>query len=828
MKNKSLLNIALLLSLTFSFAQSGSIKGTLTDNTQTPLLGVNIIIKNSIQGAQSNENGNFEITKLTNGNYTLSLSYLGFKTKEILFAITNNETKDLGSIILYEGNELLTEVVVVGDRKNKFSRKKTAYVSKLPLKDLENSQVYSTVTSELLESQVVTNFDDALKNATGVDKRWEATGRSGDGTGYYSIRGFSAQPGIVDGVLGYTFSAIDPSYIERIEVLKGPSATLFGSTITSLGGLINVVTKKPYEGFGGSISYTGGSFGTHRVSADINTALGSKNAPYFRLNTSYLTQDSFQDAGFKNTFFVAPSLSYRVNNRLNISAGIEYSKTKQTNPAMLFVRRGYPVVAKNIDELGLDRNKSFTTDDVFLTIPTFSTRAIADYKISDTWTSQTVFASSKTETKGYYQYLIEGASVAFLASPDPATQGFANLLLQQNIFTRIIDKRDSEASTVNIQQNFIGDFKIGKVRNRMVIGLDYVNKSLDTNNKFSNPALPGFPYFDAFFLPNGDVFPTPFTPTGTYDITRAQLDPVFDQITAVPINTGAQTFAAYISDVVNITPKLTAMLGLRLDHFDQDGNEDTSLDDYTKTTISPKFGVVYQTIPNKLSLFGNYQTGFINSNPDINITTGVVTTFQPQKAKQFEGGIKTNFFSGRINAGLSYYNIVVNNRNTLNPSEPFGARAILDEIISKGVEFELNANPINGLNIRGSIAYNNTEVTKTKIAALQGTRPEESGPQTIYNLWTDYKFIEGSALNGFGIGAGLDGASKYYTINNAVSGKFELPDYTVFNATIYYNTKKFRVGIKANNLSNKEYYKGWSTINPQAQRTFLANVVYKF
>jgi len=827
MKNICTLAV-ILISFSFSFAQNGKLKGRIIDNAKAPLLGVNALIKNSKLGMQTDENGAFEIANITNGSYVLIVSYLGFKTKEIPFRIEGNQTKELSEIVLYEGNELLTEVVVMGDRKNKFSRKKTAYVSKLPLKDLENSQVYSTVTSELLESQIVTNFDDALKNATGVDKRWEATGRSGDGTGYYSIRGFSAQPGIVDGVLGYTFSAIDPSYIERIEVLKGPSATLFGSTITSLGGLINVVTKKPYEGFGGSISYTGGSFGTHRVSADINTSLGKRNAPYFRLNASHLTQDSFQDAGFKNTTFVAPSLSYRVNNRLNLSVGIEYSKTKQTNPAMLFVRRGYPLVAKNIEELGLDRNKSFTTNDVFLTIPTFSTRAIADYKISDKWTSQTIFASSKTETKGYYQYLIEGAAVAFLASPDPNTLAFANQLLQQNIFTRIIDKRDSEANTVNLQQNFIGDFNIGEVRNRMVIGLDYVSKSLDTRNKFSHPALPGFPYFDAFILPNGDVFPTPFTPTGTYAITRAQLDPVFDQIAAVPISTTAQTFAAYVSDVVNISPSLTAMFGLRLDYFDQDGSKATSLDDYTKTTFSPKFGVVYQVIQNKLSLFGNYQTGFINSDPDVNATTGAVTTFQPQKAKQFEAGFKSNLFNGRLNAGLSYYNIVVKDRNTLNPSEPFGSRAILDEIVSKGVEFELNANPVHGLNIRGSVAYNSTEVTETTIVALLGTRPEESGPETLYNFWADYKFDKGTALKGFGVGGGFDGASKYYTIDNAVSGKFELPSYTVFKASVYYDAKKFRVGIKANNLFDEIYYKGWSTINPQAPRSFLGTVQYKF
>ncbi len=810
-------------------SQNSTLLGTVTDVNNTPLLGVNIVVTNTNNGTQTNFNGEFKISGLQEGSHSLKISYVGYKTKEIFLNIVSRETKNIGKIQLYEGNEILQEVIVHGDRKNKFSRKKTAYVSKLPLKDLENSQMYTTVTSELLESQVVVNFDDALKNATGVDKRWEATGRSGDGTGYYSIRGFSAQPGIVDGILGYTFSAIDPSYIERIEVLKGPSATLFGSTITSLGGLINVVTKKPYEGFGGSVSYTGGSFGTHRISVDVNTPLGNKNAPYFRLNTSYLTKDSFQDAGFKNTFFIAPSLSYRVNNRLNISIGIEYSKTEQTNPLMLFLRRGYPMVSKNLSELGYNRNKSFTSNDLVLEVPTYTTRAIGDYKISDEWTSQTIFASSKTETKGYYQYLVEGASAAFLASPDPNVQAFATQMLQQDIFTRIIDKRDSEASTINVQQNFIGDFKIGKARNRVVIGLDYVNKTLDTNNKFGNPGLPGFPYFDSFLLPNGDVLPTPFTPNGTYEITKTQLDPIFGQIPAVNIETKSQTFAAYISDVINVTPNLTTMIGLRLDYFDQDGNKAVSQDDYTKTTFSPKFGLVYQPIQNKLSLFANYQTGFINQNSVIN-PDGTVQTFEPQKAKQIEGGFKTNFFNGRLNAGLSYYNIKVNNRGTADPNSPFGGHAILDEIVSQGIEIEINASPVNGLNIRGSFAYNDSEITKTNAStvAVQGRRPEEAGPKTLYNFWTDYKFDEGTIFKNFGIGAGFDGASKYNAFDNAVSGEFELPSYTIFNATLYYDAKKFRVGVKANNVLDEEYYKGWSTINPQMPRSFLGTLTVKF
>ena len=154
-------------------------------------------------------------------------------------------------------------------------------MSKLPLKDIENTQVYSTITNEILKSQVVIDFDDALKNATGVEQLWTSTGRGGDGAGYYSLRGFSVQPQLVNGMPGLTNGTINVANIEHIEVLKGPSATLFGNAVSSYGGLINVVTKKPYLGTGGEFSFSSGTNGLRQIVGDINTAINKENNIFF-------------------------------------------------------------------------------------------------------------------------------------------------------------------------------------------------------------------------------------------------------------------------------------------------------------------------------------------------------------------------------------------------------------------------------------------------------------------------------------------------------------------------------------------------------------------
>lgn len=784
------LTIILFLTLNFfGFSQSGTIKGEVQDSNNNQLFAVNISVKNTISGAQTNESGAFEITNIKQGNYILAISYLGYKSKEIPFVLSKNETIDLGIIILYEGNEILDEVVINGNRTNKFSRKKTAYVSKLPLKDIENTQVYSTITNELLKSQVVTNFDDALKNAVGVENLWTSTGRGGDGAGYYSLRGFSVQPKLVNGLPGLTNGTINAANIERIEVVKGPSATLFGNAVTSYGGLINVVTKKPYVGNGGELSFTSGSYGFNQITGDFNTALDKESNIYFRLNTSYSKGQSFQDAGFSESFFVAPSLSYKVNNKLSFSFYGEITQAEQTNPTFLFLNRAAPSVATNLDELAYNNKNSFTSNDLTLQNPTQNYRVEMDYKLSDAWQSQTLLSKSSTSTKGYYTYLYD-----FGGTPDIT-------------FSRYLNKQNANTQTTDIQQNFIGNFNLLGLRNRMVVGVDYLNTTITDNGT-------GYVYY-------GSV-----TPDGTeeagYPLSTAGVDAALQSAGVNNSKSEYSIFSVYASDVLNLTKSLSAMVGLRLDRFDNKT--------YDQTTFSPKFGLLYQPILDKLSIFGNYQNGFTNVAPqlvgDVNAGPQTLKTFDPEQANQLEFGVKTNLFNNRLNATISYYNIKVKDKLMTDPDSPFN-KIQGGEVESKGFEVEINANPVNGLNIRAGYSNNDSEVIKTDNANIINTRPLEAGPKTLYNFWTNYEFQDGS-LEGFGFGLGVNGSSERFAINYANTGEFILPSYAIANTSVFYSADKYTISLKLNNVFNKAYYKGWSTINPQAPRTLLANVTYRF
>ncbi|MFV0522629.1 MAG: TonB-dependent siderophore receptor [Mangrovibacterium sp.] len=798
--------ILLLLLFGNAFFVQAQICGRVLDNLKDALAGVNVMVKNTTIGVLTNADGIFKITYSSNEPFTLEVSNLGYNTREI--KVDPGSTVDVGDIILLEGNELLSEVVITHERANKFSRKETAYVAKLPLKDIDNTQVYSTITNELLESQVITNFDDAMKNAVGMKSLWESTGRGGDGAGYYSLRGFSLQPQLVNGLPGLTNGTINPANIERIEVLKGPSATLFGTGVSSYGGLINVVTKKPYIGQGGELSYTGGSFGFNQIVMDVNTNVGENDKIYLRINTAYTTQQSFQDAGFKKTFFIAPSLTYRANNRLSFSFYGEITQAEQTNPTFLFLNRSNPLKINSIDELHYNKELSFTSNDLSLKNPTQNYRGEMMYKLSDKWQLQTLLSSSSTSTTGYYTYL------------------FDYNIFKDITFTRMMNKQNANTYTNDIQQNFIGNFNIGNVNNKMLLGLDYY--STTSADYGSGYVRFGYVKADGSAVPDNPL--TIFEDESKkVPLSSAAADAALAETSTNNLKARTNTYSAYMSDVVSLSKKFIVMAGLRLDYFDNIGDVTSDEDNYEQVALSPKFGIIYQPINDKLSFFTNYQNSYNNYAPrtvsDVDGSNQHIKNFKPERANQFEGGVKTNLYDGRLNVTISYYDILVSNTVMTDPNNM--NNTIQDgETSSQGLEFELNANPLPGLDVHGGYSYNNSNVESGN-AEVNGTRPLEAGPKHVYNMWANYQLMQGRA-RGFGIGFGFDGSGEQYVINYASTGDLMFPAYAVFNGSIFYQSNKYRISFKANNLFDKDYYTGWSTINPQAPRNFAINLTYSF
>lgn len=779
----------------------GTIKGRVLSSDSLPAAYVPVGLKGTTLGTSTDANGNYEL-KAPVGNHTLSIQFVGHESEEKAIEVKEGETTQVEDFSLRENSKELQEVVVEG-RKNKFADKESEYVSRLPLKDLENPQVYNVVSSKLMKEQVVTSFDDAVKNAPGLNKLWSSTGRGSDGAGYYSLRGFSVQANMINGIAGVTNGGLDPANMEKIEVIKGPSGTLFGSSLVSFGGLINIVTKKPYEKLGGEVSYTGGSYGLTRVTADVNTPINKEKTALFRLNTAYHYEGTFQDVGFKRSIFVAPSLSYKVNKRMSLLFNAEYFNSEGTNPLSVFLNRSRKLIATTPDELNFNFKRSYTSNDLTIKNPNFNLYGQMSYKLSDKWTAQTNVARSMKKSDGYYSY------VMYLQPTN------------DTLMTRYISDQNSVTTTTDVQQNFIGDFKIAGLRNRLVLGVDY----LQTQTLNNSTAYIAFDNIN----------------------TSNKKDPRYGQMTqqAVDAKLGANTnptrttatndvYSAYVSNVLNITDHFLAMASVRIDHFRTRGTYnhklDTTTGKYDQTSLSPKFGLVYQVVKDKVSLFANYMNGFQNVAPVTQPLSDVSGTFKPQQANQLEGGLKLDVIQHKLSMTASYYDIQVSNMTRPDVLERDGKVyniTVQDGTQrSSGFEVDVVANPVSGLNVIAGYTNNDSKMVKAA-ANLEGRRPTSAGPAEMANAWISYALTKGS-LKGLGAGIGGNYASENKITNNSTTGEFTLPAYTVLNASLFYDAPAYRIGLKVNNLTDEVYYTGWSTVERQMPTRYMASVAVKF
>jgi len=785
--------VLLFLTIVTIQAQNGIIKGTIVSDQNKPIPNVNISILTTIKGTNTNNSGEFEIMGLKSGTYQLKASFLGYQSKEIQITLSENEISNLPIIVLKEIEEKLNEVKIEGNGLQEIIKNKGIYSSKLPLKNIENPQVYNSISNKLITEQVVTNFNDALKNATGITRLWESTGRGGDGAEYYSMRGFSIQPTMVNGMPSITNGVLDPANIESIEVIKGPSGTLFGSPMISYGGLINVNTKKPYESLGGSFGYTTGSYNLNRITADINSPIG--DATVVRLNVAFNEQNSFQDAGFRKSFYVAPSFKFKASDNLIFLINTEFMESEAANGPMVFLNRYVPVAFNNINIFEKNYEKSFTSNDLTIKNPTFNMQAQAIYKLNKSWTSQTVLSRSTSKTNGYYHYLWD--------------------LGDGDTFNRYISKRNGETQTTDIQQNFIGDFKLGSMRNRVIIGVDYFQSKILNNS--------------TGWVGNGAVTLSDGNDTG--DLTRIGVDNLLIGTFEGVSSAQREVMSSYISNVINITPRLSTMTSVRVDNFKGRTAYWTTDEIESQIAVSPKFGIIYQPIKDKLSLFGNFMNGFKNVTPaevaDIDGSNVRMKIFKPEQANQYEFGAKSNLYKEKISLTASYYNINVSNKLM---SDPENVNNTLQgaEVESKGFELSFIANPIKGLNVVAGYSKNIAEVIKDNPDnGYLGLRPEEAGPSELINFWISYT-LPTSKLNGLGIGFGGNTASEHIALNRNVTGSFTLPAYQVFNASLSYVKTNYSLILKVNNIANQNYYSGWSGVIPQQLRAMSFGLNYNF
>ena len=775
-----------------SYAQNGSVTGSVKTIDKEALPYATVSLENTNISTITDESGNFKLDAVAN-NYKIIVSYLGYVALSKNISIKQGEVTYLGDLILTAEKQTLKEVVVSDILKNKFGKKETLTASRMPLGDMETPTVYNMVNKDLLQELAVTDLSGAMAPIAGT-----VTNDAVNGSGQsITMRGFSTPATFRNGLYVNPRTQTEIYNLDRIEVMKGPSGTLFGGSLNSYagamstyGGVVNTVTKKPFESFRGEVGYLAGSWGLNRITVDVNTPLNEKRTALARVNALFTTQNSFQDAGYSKAFGVSAALAFKVSDKTTVSFDAElYNPVKTLNG---YVRNSEILTNPSMQQFANLHRRSFTSNDIATGRSTYFASAELKHRFNEKWMSVTGYQHGES---------VEKESIFMVLS-------YVN---DKSVSRQIRPFDLLRVTTDNIQQNFIGDFKIGHFRNRMVIGASYSSGNNLTQNAIFKVGTRN----------------SPFAP---YDVVALHPDSAWQPVSLIKVNALQRsstvstinrfnTLGVYISDVFNILPNLNIMASLRVDNYKYLNSIASGVerdDKFTQLQISPKFGIVYQPIMEKVALFANYVNGFTNLPPGFD-EDGNIKRWKPEQANQAEAGVKLNLLDDHLTSTISYYKVKV-----------IDLVRYVDDVTqvqdgklnSQGLEIEMVSSPLKGLNIVAGFGYNDNKF-ETYDEEFVGKQAQWT-PKKTASLWASYKFLDGT-VKGLGFGGGFNYVDKVYM---NVENKFYVPAYTVANFTAFFDQPKYRLGLKLNNAFDKIYWNFYG--QPQKPREIVASFSFKF
>ncbi|HWV11501.1 MAG TPA: TonB-dependent receptor, partial [Pseudomonas sp.] len=261
----------------------------------------------------------------------------------------------------------------------------------------------------------------------------------------------------------------------------------------------------------------------------------------------------------------------------------------------------------------------------------------------------------------------------------------------------------------------------------------------------------------------------------------------FEQVESQAIN---------LQDQITFTDRLSGLVGVRLERFEQTALNRTSRvsNEQDKDVATPRAGLLYQLTP-AVGVFANASTSF---KPNAISSQG--TVFKPEKGIGYETGLKLDLFDSRLGATLALFHIEKENVLTADPASP-GDSIAAGKARSQGVDLQFSGQLTDALRVIGAYAYIDAEVTEDNTLP-EGSRllgiPEHSG-----SLLGVYEFQDGW-LRGSDVGA----AVNYVGDRSGQAGSnFELPAYTTVDLLAHYQASDtVRVGLNLNNAFDRKYY----------------------
>lgn len=297
------------------------VEGRVLDRNGRALPGASIELtgpaSTSAKKTTADSEGLYRFTALASGSYEVEASAKDFSSRRVQLTIVGSEPKNLD--IVLELAAVRTEVVVTAEEEAVPVASSTATRTATPLLDLPQS--VQIIPRAILEDQQAISVADIVKNVSGITVPNSSGSRAED----LNFRGFTTGAIFKDGFRNDGFSnrtANEVANIERVEVVKGPSSTMFGRLDPA--GMVNFITKQPLPKHYMSVQLQHGSFHMWRPTADFSGPITNSGSLLYRLNFAYLDTDSFRDFLYHKRVFVSPALTWNIGSMTTLKFYSEF------------------------------------------------------------------------------------------------------------------------------------------------------------------------------------------------------------------------------------------------------------------------------------------------------------------------------------------------------------------------------------------------------------------------------------------------------------------------------------------------------------------------
>jgi iron complex outermembrane receptor protein len=543
-------------------------------------------------------------------------------------------------------------------------------------------------------------------------------------------------------------------------VFKGPAGIQYG--IASPGGTLNLVTKRPVPELLAQGRLTIGSFDFYRGEVDLGGAIpGTAGNLWSRLNVAYESSHVHRDFDDAERVLVAPALQYNLGEHTTFAVELNYLNNR------FRFNRGLPpqpfILPLPFERTLMEPN-----------LPISENNSYAVF-----WNAEHRFrlGNSRWQARQSFGYVHIDSDVFEINT------GVADIDADGNISRRYFPSIGRDRYWT-LTHELAGDFATGPLAHKTVVGVQVARSDFGYQFfRVNDPALNPPPL---------NVFAPVY---GRWTV------PSSGQTTSEPFeHYGSDRVGVYVDHQAKLLPNLKLLVGMRVDwiygFYEQRGGIDYGASD--SVGFSPRAGVVYTPVP-PLDLFFNYSTSY---EPNL-FTDAAGNTFDPEKGRQFEGGIRYEIVPGRLRAGGAVFSITKDNVLVPDPTDPTGRRSILTgQQRSDGFEVELIGTPLDGWDVVLGYAYTDARISKDTDPANVGDRLVDA-PFNQVGLWTKYAFQHGFLRGGW-LGYGLFYAGQRRS--SFANESFLLPSYIRHDAALGYRWQHWSAQVNLENLTDERVY----------------------